>query len=670
LRKGRFLVAEPFFADPDAGEGREMRWRSRQVVVGPARGRGRPQAAPGDLVLLQWPARARSASAHARVARVIGSPEVVGDVLEALMLERGLHRGFEPEVQREARAAESRVGRAGTGMAAAETGARRLDLRELPTFTVDPVSARDFDDAISAEPLAEGGIRVWVHIADVSAYVPEGSELDKEAWRRGTSVYVPGAVEPMLPEELSTELCSLTPGDDRLAVSVELDIDGGETERAAFHRSIIRSDGRLDYEQVDRIFTEKERAREPWGEGLKAARMAAAGLAEARRRRRALELDSFEPEFTFDGAGGVRVRMAGWASGVAESLSELRDEHGTGVGLDHARAPEVSESRRMIEHLMIAANEAVARQLADRSLPCLYRVHEPPEPQRAERLVEQLASLKVPTPPAPEPMSTSQAAALLAQISVALGRYFRQLAARTRTGPPDGMGPTGSGGRMALTGLLLRALQQAYYSPRNIGHAGLGSAAYCHFTSPIRRYPDLVCHRALLAGLGASESIPHAAGLGELGVWASEREREAMSIEREANDVARCFALEQVLGENGWELPLAGEIIGLIGAGVFVAFGGDSAAGLLPPFEGMIPVRRLREPEARHRGEREARNRGDGEARRRGEREWWELNEQGTILRGSSSARTLRLADTLNVRVVRVERARGRVELGPSEENA
>jgi ribonuclease R len=305
----------------------------------------------------------------------------------------------------------------------------------------------------------------------------------------------------------------------------------------------------------------------------------------------------------------------------------------------------------MIEHLMIAANEAVARHLADRSLPCLYRVHEPPEPQRAERLVEQLASLEVPTPPVPNPMSASEAADLLAEISVRLRQYFRQAAARAAAAESrPGMPPTAGSGRMALTALLLRALKQAYYSPRNIGHAGLGSAAYCHFTSPIRRYPDLVCHRALLASLGAGASAPGVAGLGELGVWTSEREREAMSIEREANDVTRCFALEQVLQEVGWELSLGGEIIGVIAAGAFVAFGGNAKAGVLPPFEGMIPVRRLRERVERPRAE----------------REWWELNEHGTILRGSSPARSLRLGDTLNVRVVRVERARGRVELAPA----
>jgi ribonuclease R len=200
---------------------------------------------------------------------------------------------------------------------------------------------------------------------------------------------------------------------------------------------------------------------------------------------------------------------------------------------------------------------------------------------------------------------------------------------------------------MALTGLLLRTLQQAYYSPRNIGHAGLGSSAYCHFTSPIRRYPDLVCHRALLSTLGARESAPSAAGLGALGAWCSERERDAMSIEREATDVARCFALERVLVEEGFDRRFPGEVTGLISAGAFVAFGGDPRGGVLPPFDGMIPVRRLRDADA-------------------AEREWWELNEQGTMLHASGSGRTLRLGDPLGVSVVRIETPRGRVELAPA----
>ena len=614
-RKGRFLVAEPFFPDEERGERRRGRTHARGVVVGAARGRGAVNAAAGELVLVRSPAPGRSAPARAQVVRVIGSPDAPSDVIEALMLARGLHRGFDQALEREARAAaeHARGERARSG---------RVDLRTLPTFTVDPASARDFDDALSAQPLEGGGVRVWVHIADVSACVREGSFVDEEAWRRATSVYVPGAVEPMLPEALSNDVCSLVPGEDRLAVTVELDLEGASVRRAVFHRSLIRSDARLEYDQVDRIFAGSERAREPWGEGLQAARAAASALERERRKRGALELESFEPEFSFDEHGGVHVAMSG-----------------------SSEQPGASDSRGMIEQLMIAANEAVAKHLYEKSVPCLYRVHEDPDPHRVEYLVEQLASLGVPTPPVPEPMSSTRAAELVAEISVRMMRHIRESGARSRGGRASW------NGAMALPGMLLRTLQQAYYSPRNIGHAGLASEAYCHFTSPIRRYPDLVCHRALLSTLGGDEAPPSAAGLGALGAWTSEREREAMSIERDASDVARCFALESVLFEEGFEHRFPGEVTGLISGGAFVAFGGDPARGVLPPFEGMVPVRRLR-----HAG-------ADDD-------DWWELNEQGTALHASDSGRTLRLADPLEVRVVRVEPARGRVELAPVHQDA
>ncbi len=222
-----------------------------------------------------------------------------------------------------------------------------------------------------------------------------------------------------------------------------------------------------------------------------------------------------------------------------------------------------TESHRLIEHLMIAANEAVAGLLDKRGVPCLYRVHERPDPERVQRLADQLATLDVPTPSLPakspkgEHMSSTQAADLLGEMSRRVDEHVR------RTGH----------GRQALSSLVLRSLKQAYYSPKNIGHAGLHSAAYCHFTSPIRRYPDIVCHRALLSAVGGGEAAPRAGELVELGAWTSERERDAMIIERDADDVARCFALERLLHERGYQQAFAGEITGLISAGAFVAFG-------------------------------------------------------------------------------------------------
>ncbi|HVP02012.1 MAG TPA: RNB domain-containing ribonuclease [Solirubrobacteraceae bacterium] len=565
--RGRFLTGERFF---ERGGGR--------LTIG----QGPREAQAGRLALVAQPPR----GARAKVLRVLGRPDVARDVLEALMLDRGLRRRFPAGVL--AAADEAREHPA--------AAAGRRDLRDLPTFTIDPVTARDFDDAISAQDLGGGRTRVWVHIADVGAFVRPGEAIDREAYRRGTSVYVPGLVEPMLPEALSNDVCSLVPGVDRLAVTTELEFEGAHVARASFQRSVIRSDARLDYEQVDRIFAGEEAPGERWAASLAAARrVAAARDAERRQGGHALSIESVEPEFAFD--------LAGHVTSAARSVQ--------------------TESHRLIEHLMIAANEAVARVLDEHRVPTLYRVHERPEPDAVERLLAQLASLDVPTPPAPERMSSTQAAEIVAEASLLVDEHVE------RTGH----------GRVALTYLVLRSLKQAHYSPHNLGHAGLGLTHYCHFTSPIRRYPDLVCHRALLSAVGGGEDAPRAAGLEEGGVWCSAREREAMAIERAADDVARCFLLERRLFEEGWDAEFQGEVTGMVGSGAFVSFGDrEDGAGA---FEGFLPVRRM-------------------------PGEWWELNEEGTILVGTRRGGALRLGDPVQVRVERVDTARGRVDLVPA----
>ena len=304
-------------------------------------------------------------------------------------------------------------------------------------------------------------------------------------------------------------------------------------------------------------------------------------------------VDSPEPDFTFDRQGNV----AG-----AEFVAQ-------------------TESHRLIEQLMIAANEQVAAFLEERKIPALYRVHERPEATAVDRLIDQLASLGVPTPPVPRGhMTPQQAADLVGEASAIVADWVTR---------------TGRGGR-ALTSLVLRSLKQAYYDHRNLGHAGLASTRYCHFTSPIRRYPDLICHRGLLSVV-AGEPAPDASWVASAGPWASAREREAMTIERAADDVASCFLLESSLAAAGdRDLAFEGEVVGLIGAGAFVAFG----EGLR--FEGMLPVRRLS---------------GD----------WWELNEQATILVGTRRGGAIRLGDPLAVRVDRIDAPRGRVDLLPAD---
>ncbi len=536
----------------------------------------------GDLVVIRpAPTRGNRGRGRVVVARRLGRPDVARDVIEALMIDRGLRRSFDPAVEHEAREG------------AFEMSGRR-DLRSLPTFTIDPHAARDFDDAISAAVEDERTWRVWVHIADVSWYVRPRSLIDREAYRRGTSVYVPGAVEPMLPSALSNRACSLVPDEDRPAVTVEMLVSERGVQSPAFYRSVIRSDARLEYGQVDRIFAGTERAAEVWGPSLEAARAAAAVLGARRAQSGALLLDSAEPSFSFDRKGNVLA----------------------------AEPEPQTESHRLIEHLMVAANEQVATLLESRRVPALYRVHERPEETAARRLIEQLASLEVPTPPVPGGHLTSQQAAdVVGEASVLVDDWVR------RTGH----------GRIGLTGLVLRALKQAYYDNRNLGHAGLQSPRYCHFTSPIRRYPDLICHRALLSAVTGDEPSPEASWVASAGPWCSAREREAMMIERDADDVALCFILARQLFESG-DAEFDGEIVGVIGAGAFVAFGPDLA------FQGMLAVRRMR---------------GD----------WWELNEEATMLVGTRSGSTLRLGDPVRVRVDQIDAPRGRVDLLPAWED-
>jgi ribonuclease R len=508
-------------------------------------------------------------------------PRSAREAIEALLREELGGRGFRASLEvRAARAAEEAEGRTG----------QRRDLTDLATFTVDPATARDFDDAVSAQTEGDG-YRVWVHIADVAAHVAPGSPLDAEARRRGNSTYAPAAVEPMLPRALSEGACSLAPGVERLAVTAEIELErDGRARRARFYRSRIRSDARLDYDHLDVIFAGRARPPADVAEPLAAAREAAAVLGE-RRGTTSLDVESFEPEFRFDSHGEV-----------------------TG-----ARGVPQTEAHRLIERLMILTNEQVASLLERKRVPSVYRVHAQPDPRSVERLIAQLADLEVPTPPLPQGLAPQQAGEVAAEASRLV---IREAARRGH-------------GREAYTSLVLRSLKQARYSEVNSGHAGLGSSAYCHFTSPIRRYPDLLVHRALLAVLGEGEQAPSAATAREVAAHCSERERDSMRIERSADDVCAAFLLERELRQRSPDVEFEGEVSGVIPAGAFVAFAGE----LGDVYEGFLPARRL----------------AGGRL---------QLNETETALVGRDSR--LRLGDPLAVRVSGVEAARGRVDLEPA----
>jgi ribonuclease R len=491
---------------------------------------------------------------------VLGKAKDIEVVLEGLLVHIGARVEFEPYD------------------APSPTFEGRVDLRDLTTFTIDPETAKDFDDALSIRE-ENGGYHAWVHIADVSAFVPAGSSLDRGAASRAFTTYVPGRAAPMLPPELADDRCSLRPNKDRLTVTVEFPPSGS----ASMYRSVIRSDARLTYGQAERREAEGAVAA-----ALDLTDRLTARLRDRRFARGALRIESPEIAFEFDGRGGVE------------------------------RAWKESEptAHRLVEELMIAANEAVAELLSSRRREALYRVHERPDPQAIELLLAKLADLRVPTPPAPEQLSPAAAARVAAQASELVMDYTR----RSRRGSE------------AFPSLVLRSLKQARYDPENLGHSGLASPAYCHFTSPIRRYPDLVVHRALLRELGAADE----AAPGDLEVLAehtSAREREASQVEYLADELCLAWLLEDELFERGWDEPWDGEIVGLIGSGLFVRFG--------EVFEGFLPARRLG---------------GD----------YFEPNELGTALAGRRGGTAYRLGDGIGVVVERIERAEGKVELSPA----
>jgi ribonuclease R len=543
-RRGKLLVGEPYFTP------------GVPIVVDR---KGAGDARPGDLAVVS------GRRGRARVQRVLGTAKRIENVLEALLVETGARQRFEPhEAPRYA----------------SSDDAPRADLRHELAFTIDPETAKDFDDALTLKP-----DRAYVHIADVSYFVPAGTPLDRGAAERAFSTYVPGRVAPMLPPDLSEDLCSLRPHEDRLCVTVEIPLEGGEP---SFYRSVIRSRERFTYEQAEAILAGRERAEPELTEALKRAEAVSSDLRERRFARGALRVDSPEVEFEFDGRGGV---ARAWRA-------------------------EEAHSHMLVEELMILANEKVASLLAGRRREALFRVHEQPEPQAVQLLIAKLADLKVPTPAAPDDLSPADAAELAAQASELVTDY----AAKSGRG------------REAFPALVLRALKQARYNPMNLGHSGLASSAYCHFTSPIRRYPDLVVHRALLRELDMSED-PVPPDLGELADHTSERERAAADVEYRADDICLAWLLDSELYKRGWDEPFEGEIIGVIGSGLFARFG--------EVFEGYLPARRLA---------------GD----------YFELNDLATALVGRRSGGTFRLGDPIEVRIESIDKPAGKVELAPA----
>ncbi len=381
--------------------------------------------------------------------------------------------------------------------------AQRVDLRNEIVVTIDGEKARDFDDAISVLPEPGGGFLLKVSIADVGYYVSSGTSIDHEAYRRGTSTYFPDRVLPMLPERLSNGLCSLVPHQDRLTFTAEMRFDGsGKRIASRFYRSIIRSAARLTYTQVRKILVDRDEALRSNFRAivpdLERMGLLAERVQEVRRQRGSLDFDLPEP------------------------LIELDLEEGT---IDTIVKAERNRAHRLIEEFMIAANEAVAEFITENRTPMIYRVHAEPDPEKVRDFVAILHNLGY---------------------SLKLGKKVQPqaLAAvieRVRGKPEERL----------LNTILLRTMKRAIYDVRNVGHFGLASECYTHFTSPIRRYPDLVVHRILQSVLTEKGSSHRAAKhLHQIAAHCSERERNSMKTEWASRDLAAAIFMQEKIGES------------------------------------------------------------------------------------------------------------------------
>ncbi len=408
-------------------------------------------------------------------------------------------------------------------------------MRHLPFVTIDGDDAKDFDDAVCAEKLPDGHIRVWVAIADVSHYVLPHSALDREAYERATSVYFPGRVLPMLPEILSNDLCSLKPNEDRLALVAEWELDkNGETLRENFYPAVFQSNARLTYTLVRKLLVDQEpplrQAMQKLLPMLEIVSEAAERLKKLKTKRGSIDFDLPEPEIILDMTGGI----------------------------EHIEKSERNWSHMIIEELMIAANEAVARFLTDKKVGCVYRAHDGPDPEKIRNFYKVAQRLGY-KGHFRFPVSN--------QTLVDILRFFKD--------HPES--------RM-INILLLRSMAQAVYSANNIGHFGLASDCYCHFTSPIRRYPDLIVHRLLKQALFSKTSArapERPSVLEEMASHCSKMERRAMEAEREMLALHAALFMQSKVGE-----VCEGIIAHVTKFGFFVE--------LLDYFvEGLVPIQNL-----------------------------------------------------------------------------
>jgi ribonuclease R len=536
----------------------EDRRIAQDVVVAPgASGR----AKPGQVVTVELDAQPTKLERPAgRVVEVLGDYAGPGMEIEIALRKFALPHEFSKRALAQARALPETV--------RDEDAKGRRDLRQMEFVTIDGETARDFDDAVCAQ--REGkGFRLWVAIADVSHYVRDGDALDVEARERGTSVYFPRRVIPMLPEKLSNGLCSLNPQVDRLAMVCEMALTGaGAVARYEFYPAVFRSHARLTYNEV---WAKLRAGRAP--QNLALLYEVFKSLHAARVRRGAIDFETVETRMEFD-AGGK----------IARIVAEPRND-----------------AHRLIEECMLAANVCAGAFLSAREQPALYRVHEVPAEEKVRALREFLAELGLQLPGGDKPHP----------------KDYAQLLERIKARPDFAL----------LQTILLRSLKQAVYTPENVGHFGLAFDAYVHFTSPIRRYPDLLTHRAIKAALAGKryEGVDWA----ELGRHCSETERRADDASRDVESWLKCHYMQDHVGET-----FVGAITGVTAFGLFVTLDEYFV-------DGLVHISELG-------------------------KDYYEFDATRHMLLGSRTKKRYRLADRMKVKLVRVDLDSRKIDFVPA----
>ena len=500
-----------------------------------------------------------------RILERLGSFNQAQCALDALIASSRLRTEFDEDVLREADACLP---------ANLSDDPKRLDLRGVVSFTIDGRDAKDFDDAVSLERLPDGGMLLGVHIADVGHYVPQGSRLDKEAYLRGTSVYFPGRVLPMLPEQLSNGVCSLRPAEDKFTLSALMEMDdSGRVTGVRFERSITRSNARLVYDDVNALFDggETEGVPQELRGTLLDMRDLACRIRARRQEQGAIDFDTNEPKFILDDNG--------------EPVQIISRERG--------------EAEMMIEDFMLTANECVARFAKTRGIPLLYRVHEKPDGEKLDVLKDFLDGIGVDTRGIRHHAKPGDIRAVL----------------ESTRGTPE---------FSVVSTLALRSMQKARYDAQPLGHYGLAMEDYCHFTSPIRRYPDLVVSRALTASILGQRVRLTGDALDEAAMHSSDCERAAVEAERAADKLMMARYMAGHVGE-----VFDGTVSGVSEWGVYVLL--DNGA------EGFVHVRSLDD--------------------------WFDFDERKMTLRGERSGFVFSLGQLLSVQVESVELTQSAIDL-------